>query len=161
MAKTLVDFRAEQGLYLKDLAAILEISEEELRAVEESGTVPAEIGQRLILHYALPEDYFSLPDYNHRKVNSIKKTPEKPMRYFEIVSFASGDSGEKLTSKMAPDLTAFSPEELTILDEIIYKFGNITANQLSELSHKEDAWIKFKDTSRYINYTEAFTLRAL
>ena len=80
---------------------------------------------------------------------------------FEIVSFASGDSGEKLTSKMAPDLTAFSPEELTILDEIIYKFGNKTANQLSELSHKEDAWIKFKDTSRYINYTEAFTLRAL
>ena len=87
MAKTLVDFRAEQGLYLKDLAAILEISEDELRTIEESGTVPAEIGQRLILHYALPEDYFSLPTYNHAKPNPMKKTPKKPMRYFEIVSF--------------------------------------------------------------------------
>ena len=44
MAKTLVDFRAEQGLYLKDLAAILEISEDELRTIEASGTVPAETG---------------------------------------------------------------------------------------------------------------------
>lgn len=87
MAKTLIDFRAEQGLYLKDLATILEMSEDELRAVEESGIVPAEIGQKLILHYALPEDYFSLPAYNHGKIHSVKKTPENPMRYFEIVSF--------------------------------------------------------------------------
>ncbi len=87
MAKTLVDFRAEQGLYLKDLAAILEISEDELRTIEESGTVPAEIGQRLILHYALPEDYFSIPAYNHGKTSKMKKTPENPMRYFGIVSF--------------------------------------------------------------------------
>ena len=76
MAKTLVDFRAEQGLYLKDLAAILEISEDELRTIEESGTVPAEIGQRLILHYAWPEDYFSIPAYNHGKTSKMKKTPE-------------------------------------------------------------------------------------
>ncbi len=82
MAKTLVDFRAEQGLYLKDLAAILEISEEELRAVEESGTVPAEIGQRLILHYALPEDYFSLPAYNHIRVSTEKISPPNPTKYF-------------------------------------------------------------------------------
>lgn len=87
MAKTLVDFRAEQGLYLKDLAAILEIGEDELRTIEESGTVPAEIGQKLILHYALPEDYFSLPAYNHGKTSRAKKTPENPMRYFGIVSF--------------------------------------------------------------------------
>ena len=89
MAKTLVDFRAEQGLYLKDLAAILEISEDELRTIEASGTVPAEIGQRLILHYALPEDYFSLPAYNHGKTSKMKKTPENPMRYFGIVSFVA------------------------------------------------------------------------
>ncbi len=82
MAKTLVDFRAEQGLYLKDLAAILEISEDELRAVEDSGTVPAEIGQRLILHYALPEDYFSLPAYNHIRVSTEKISPPNPTKYF-------------------------------------------------------------------------------
>lgn len=88
MAKTLVDFRAEQGLYLKDLATILEMSEDELRAVEESGTVPAEIEQKLILHYALPEDYFSLPAYNHVRVAPIKKSPQNPTKYFVKVTIA-------------------------------------------------------------------------
>ena len=82
MAKTLVDFRAEQGLYLKDLAAILGISEDELRTIEESGTVPAEIGQRLILHYALPTDYFSAPAYNPIQVAPAKITPPNPTKYF-------------------------------------------------------------------------------
>lgn len=89
MAKTLVDFRAEQGLYLKDLATILEMSEDELRTIEESGTVPTEIRQRLILHYALPEDYFSTPDYTRPVAAPLKKTPQKPMRYFVLVSFVA------------------------------------------------------------------------
>lgn len=89
MAKTLVDFRAEKGLYLKDLATALEMTEDELRAVEESGTVPEELGQRLILHYALPENYFSAPDYTRPVVAPSKKTPQKPMRYFILVSFVA------------------------------------------------------------------------
>ena len=88
MAKTLVDFRAEQGLYLKDLATILEISEDELRTIEESGTVPAEIEQKLILQYALPEDYFSIPAYNHIRVSTEKISPPNPTKYFLKVSIA-------------------------------------------------------------------------
>lgn len=83
MAKTLVDFRAEQGLYLKDLATVLEMSEDELRIIEESGTVPEELGQRLILEYALPEDYFSAPILTEQ---NTKETPKSPTRYFLKVS---------------------------------------------------------------------------
>lgn len=79
----------------------------------------------------------------------------------EIVSFSSGNSGERLVSQIAPDMTAITPEEQCILDEIICKLGRKSANQLSELSHHENAWLKFKDTSCYIDYTEAFTLKAL
>lgn len=78
----------------------------------------------------------------------------------EIVSFASGNSGERLVSQIEPDMSVFTPEQQSILDEIVYKLKDKTANQLSELSHQEDAWLKFKDTNLLIDYSEAFTLKA-
>lgn len=80
MAKTLVDFRAEKGLYLKDVAAETGIPEEELKAVEESGTVPPHIAQTLIDIYYLPDTYFS------EIVISSKVQPKSPMKYFFGVS---------------------------------------------------------------------------
>ncbi len=127
MAKTLVDFRAEQGLYLKDLAAILEISEDELRTIEESGTVPAEIGQRLILHYALPEDYFSLPAYNHVRVSPAKKTPPSPTKYFIKVTIvyyllsALASSVPMFASYIELFIGVFNPDSnFSIMDSPIY-----------------------------------------
>lgn len=127
MAKTLVDFRAEQGLYLKDLAAILEISEDELRTIEASGTVPAEIGQRLILHYALPEDYFSLPAYNHVRVAPLKKTPQNPIKYFLKVTIvyyllsALASSVPMFASYIELFVGIFNPNSnFSIMDSPIY-----------------------------------------
>lgn len=79
----------------------------------------------------------------------------------EIISFPSGNSGEQLFSQSKPDLSIFTQKEIEILDEIINKFGDKNANQLSELSHKEDAWIDFKDTTLSIDYQEAFTLKVI
>lgn len=84
MAKTLVDFRAEKGLYLKDVAAETGISEEELKAVEESGTVPPHIAQKLIDIYYLPDTYFA------ELVISSKVQPKSPMKYFFGVSLVWG-----------------------------------------------------------------------
>lgn len=86
MAKTLIDFRAEKGLYLKDLAEAIGIPEEELRAIEESGKLPAELGQRIIAHYALPADYFAEPI----KMQATKKNPSNPLTYFFGVSLVWG-----------------------------------------------------------------------
>lgn len=81
MAKTLVDFRAEKGLYLKDVAENTGIPEEELKAVEESGAVPPHIAQILIDTYYLPDTYFA------ELVIQSKVQPKSPMKYFFGVSF--------------------------------------------------------------------------
>lgn len=50
---------------------------------------------------------------------------------------------------------------MKILNEIVDKFKDATANDLSNLSHKEDAWIKYNGKNEFIDYTEAFSLKAL
>lgn len=79
MAKTLIDFRAEKGLYLKDVSETTGIPEEELRAVEESGTVPPEIAEIIINDYHLTDTYFTVEEIG-------KLTPKNPTRYFIKVS---------------------------------------------------------------------------
>ncbi len=59
MAKTLIDFRAEKGLYLKDVANAIDISEEELTKIETLNGIPDYIAEKLIVAYNLPENYFS------------------------------------------------------------------------------------------------------
>lgn len=59
MAKTLIDFRAEKGLYLKDVAETIGVTEEELSKAEASDNAPDYITQKLIVAYNLPEDYFA------------------------------------------------------------------------------------------------------
>ena len=81
MAKTLIDLRAEKGLYLKDVAENTGIPEEELAAIEQSGKVPPDIAQILIDTYYLPDTYFA------EMVISAKVQPKRPMKYFFGVSF--------------------------------------------------------------------------
>lgn len=59
MAKTLVDLRAEKGLYLKDVATEIGVPEEELKAIEESGIMPDSVATKLVELYYLPDDYFT------------------------------------------------------------------------------------------------------
>lgn len=59
MAKTLIQFRAEKGLYLKDVATAIDISEEELSKIETLNGIPDYIAEKLIVAYNLPEDYFA------------------------------------------------------------------------------------------------------
>lgn len=79
----------------------------------------------------------------------------------EIEAFPSGYSGIKLCSEIPPDLGSFKKEELDILNTVYQKFRNTTANDISEISHSEDAWIKYVDTNKSIDYSEAFSLKAL
>ena len=58
MAKTLIQFRAEKGLYLKDVAETIDVSEEELAQVETLNGIPDYIAEKLIVAYNLPENYF-------------------------------------------------------------------------------------------------------
>ncbi len=137
MTKTLADFRAEKGLYLKDLAETLEMTEDEFRAIEESGVVPEEIGQRLILQYSLPADYFAEPDSVQKRVNPLKKTPANPMRHFILVSFVA---------MFICDLVAGLPSYLnSVVRMIISYISTITYNEI-KLSETGPLWDIF-DTS--------------
>lgn len=77
MAKTLIQFRAEKGLYLKDVAAAIDVSEEELAQVETLNGVSDYIAEKLIVAYNLPEDYFA-SEKAEQTINPIKNLK----RYF-------------------------------------------------------------------------------
>jgi uncharacterized phage-associated protein len=79
----------------------------------------------------------------------------------EIVAFSSGNSGEKLCSEIQPDMSALSQEEIEILDAVLQRFKTATSNDISAASHEENAWKDYVDTKDLINYSEAFSLKAL
>lgn len=78
MAKTLIDFRAEKGLYLKDVAETIDISEEELTKIETLNGIPDYIVEKLIVAYNLPEDYFA---------EEIEVNPVKPIKNLKAYFF--------------------------------------------------------------------------
>lgn len=118
MAKTLTDFRAEKGLYLKDLAEAIGVPEEELMAIEQSGTVPAEVGQRIIAQYALPADYFAEPV--KIQIHSAKKTPKNSTSYFFVVALVWG----LITSTIA-SIPAYISMLATSISSMASAFGGM------------------------------------
>lgn len=83
MAKrTIYDFRAENKIWLSDLSEVLEISEDEIKALEKSYDIPQGLLDKIIDKYGLAEDYFSVdPTPKKKRVN-----PKVPFRYFAVAS---------------------------------------------------------------------------
>ena len=79
----------------------------------------------------------------------------------EIVQFSDGREGTKLVSKLSPDMAEFSDDELRILEYVSQRFKNETPTQISETSHEEEAWKKYKDSDKLISFEMAFTLKAI
>jgi uncharacterized phage-associated protein len=80
--------------------------------------------------------------------------------YPEMVEFSSGICGTKLCSDLSPDCSSFTAEELSILEKVLDIFKSTSASQISELSHSEEAWTKYCNTTQMISYNEAFGLKA-
>lgn len=135
MAKTLIDFRAEHSLYLKDVAEKTGIPEDELRTIEASGKVPPEIADILINDYYLPDTYFS------EIVISSKVQPKSPMKYFFGVSFVysiliSIAVGFPLFVKFVYTfITSFSNMDFTTIDSTVFNiFDSIWASAVYIIS---------------------------
>jgi hypothetical protein len=59
----------------------------------------------------------------------------------EQVKTQSGDWVEqRLVPRRAPDISVFTPEELTVIDDVVERMRPLTASQISDLSHREPAW---------------------
>lgn len=83
MGKTLGEFRAENGLYLKDISEKIGVSEDELQSIEDSNLVPYEIAERLVVAYNLSENNFARPIFKSKKVT--KKHFLKISAVYEII----------------------------------------------------------------------------
>lgn len=70
-------------------------------------------------------------------------------------------TGSVLKAKAKADTSIFSEAELNILNKICSSMGEYTSRKLSELSHKEEAWIINKETHSYISFDSAFSLKAV
>lgn len=81
--------------------------------------------------------------------------------YPEIIEFSSGNSGTKLCSSLKPDMSKFTENELAVLNAVIDRFKDVNSNEISKISHEEDAWIKFNETNAFLDFSEAFTLKAV
>lgn len=79
----------------------------------------------------------------------------------DIIEFESGYSGLKLNSEQLPDMSYYSPEEVSVLEVVCARFTDTTAAEISALSHEEDAWKNYYGTNEMIDLKEAFTLKAL
>lgn len=70
-------------------------------------------------------------------------------------------TGSVLKAKTKADIALFSDAELKIMDRVCFSFGGYTARALSELSHKEEAWLTNKESHSYISFDSAFSLQAM
>lgn len=70
-------------------------------------------------------------------------------------------SGHLLSTREQPDLSLFSEEERRVMDKVCNTLGSLSASRLSELSHQEDSWLKKHKSHGCIDYSDAFTIRAL
>lgn len=84
---------------------------------------------------------------------------------FEEISIEPRIIGDRegtiLTTPVKPDTSLFTESELHILDEICSSLACYTSTELSELSHKEPAWIDNHHSSSRISYEYAYALKVL
>ncbi|MBQ8704184.1 MAG: DUF4065 domain-containing protein [Bacteroidales bacterium] len=69
--------------------------------------------------------------------------------------------GIALTSSNTSDLSQFSQQEIAIINTVCNKLKNITAHDISEMSHNEPAWKNHLHQPDPIPFSEAFSLVAL
>jgi putative zinc finger/helix-turn-helix YgiT family protein len=98
----------------------------------------------------VPDKYDTIYDYLVRKDE------------FEISPniFADGGIGEKFKPNSEHQFNAalFTPEELTVLEEVVKKFRNTSTKDIIDISHKERGWIMNKDTNGIIDYKYGFDI---
>lgn len=58
------------------------------------------------------------------------------------------------------DMSVFDERESEVLEYIAQNFAQMSCKALSEMNHKEDAWINYRhDTKQMVPFSEAFGLK--
>ena len=75
--------------------------------------------------------------------------------------FYGDKEGCVLLAGAAPDLDSLSPEDLNVLDEVCSRFAECNSVDMTEISHKEQAWLENVDGHKRIPFDAAFKLKAI
>lgn len=99
-------------------------------------------------------DYGPVPERWDRVYSQFDEIVQEPRRY--------GDKeGNALVSDASADKGLFTAPELAIFDDVCDAFSDLTSVSLSDVSHKEEAWLQCKDGHKRISFEYAFELRAI
>ncbi len=80
---------------------------------------------------------------------------------FQTELFANGNAGKKVIGTERFNPSFFTESELSILERVQERFKCYNTAEISEESHKEDAWIENKEKHKIIKYDYAFKLKAI
>ena len=67
----------------------------------------------------------------------------------------------ELTAASDADMSAFTEQELAVIDTVCARMKTLSAHDISILSHSEPAWQNHLHQSETIPFAEAFTLKAV
>ena len=79
----------------------------------------------------------------------------------EIINLGNGYSGSMITTVEQFEQSLFTVEELEVLQCVLVHFEKSKANEISEMSHAEEAWRQNEKQHSLIDYSYAFDLRQL
>lgn len=79
----------------------------------------------------------------------------------DVIKCDNGNEGFILTSDMPYDANEFTQEEISVLNDIADKFSSCSPSQISDISHQEDAWKDNVEGHKLIDYSYAFSLKAV
>jgi putative zinc finger/helix-turn-helix YgiT family protein len=101
----------------------------------------------------VPENYDTLFDFMKNKGHID----------IEYSLFSDGNVGERFRPATGRSFNSsvFSKEELDVLNLVCEQFRSITAKEIVEISHKEQAWIQNHQGKSLIEYTFGFELSGL
>ena len=75
-------------------------------------------------------------------LDMLNQNHTAPNSHLEIMRKFGKLNGLVFEPAREADRSVFSRSDLKILDDILDKFGNLSVQQLEDLSHKEQAWIR-------------------
>ena len=116
-------------------------------AYKEWGMAMTGLTYRAIGYGPVPERW----DRVFSEFDAIKQIPAAVGEYEGIV----------LSGTDKPNLKAFEDKEIALMNRVCDELKGMSARAISELSHKEDAWIDCQKSHGIIPFSKAFSLRAL
>lgn len=69
--------------------------------------------------------------------------------------------GSVLTALQEADVSAFTGDEIKVLDTVCSIFGSKSSREISHMNHEEEAWINHHVNHEQIPFIEAFSIKAI